>query len=87
MLFVWLGFLKRNAEPIPPSVEVQATDFLGQPLMKVRSGGPLLDATGKRAAMMLIFGEESRAAAKTYVGGSPYLKADLYEHYALYEFR
>jgi uncharacterized protein YciI len=86
MLFAWIGFLKPGAESIPPSLQESATDFLSQPLIKIRAAGPLRDGSGKRAAMMMIFEQDSREAAEFFVRDSPYLKADLYEDHRLYEY-
>ena len=86
MLFAWIGFMKADAGPVPPSVQVQISDFLGQPLIKIHSAGPLRDALGNRAAMMIIFEQDTRAAAESFVRTSPYLQADLYEDHCLYEY-
>jgi uncharacterized protein YciI len=86
-LYVWIGFLKPDAGPIPPAIQVQASDFLGQPLIKIRSAGPLCDAAGKRAAMMMIFEDDSRESAESFVMSSPYLEANLYEEHRLFEYR
>jgi uncharacterized protein YciI len=86
MLYAWMGFLKPEAEPIAPSVQQEATDFLSQPLIKIRALGPLRDASGKRAGMMMIFEDESREAAENFVRDSPYLQDGLYEDYRLYEY-
>jgi uncharacterized protein YciI len=86
MLFVWIGFLRPGAESIPPSLQESGTDFLSQPLIKIRAAGPLRDESGQRAAMMMIFEQDSRDAAEAFVRDSPYLKADLYEDHRLYEY-
>jgi uncharacterized protein YciI len=86
MLYAWIGFLKPGAESIPPSVQQSATDFLSQPLIKIRAAGPLRDESGKRAAMMMIFEHDSRETAEAFVKDSPYLQADLYEDHRLYEY-
>ena len=86
MLYAWIGRLRPGAESIPPSLQESATDFLSQPLIKIRAAGPLRDGSGKRAAMMMIFEHESREAAEAFVKDSPYLQADLYEDHRLYEF-
>jgi uncharacterized protein YciI len=86
MLFVWIGFLKPGAESIPPSLQESGTGFLSQPLIKIRAAGPLRDESGQRAAMMLVFEQDSRDAAEAFVRDSPYLKADLYEDHRLYEY-
>jgi hypothetical protein len=86
MLYAWIGFLKVGAESIPASLQESVTDFLGQPLIKIRAAGPLRDASGKRSGMMMIFEHDNRAAAEAFVNDSPYLKADLYENHGLYEY-
>jgi uncharacterized protein YciI len=86
MLYAWIGFLKPGAESIPPSLQESATDFLSQPLIKIRAAGPLRDGRGKRAAMMMIFEHDNREAAEAFVKDSPYLKADLYDDHRLYEY-
>lgn len=86
MVFAWIGFLKANAGSIPQSIQVQVTDFLSQPLLTIRSAGQLLDKDGKRMAMIMIFEDESRDAAESFVANSPYLRADLYEDHRLYEY-
>jgi uncharacterized protein len=86
MMYALIAFLKPGADPIPESVQVETTDFLGQPLMKVRMAGPLRDASGRRAGMMMIFEDQSREAAEKFASESPYLKAGLFEDYRVYEF-
>ena len=86
MLYARIGFLKPGADRIPPSVQQEATDFLGQPLIKIRAFGPLRDASGRRAGMMMIFEDESFEAAGNFVKNSPILRAGLYEEYHLFEY-
>ena len=87
MLFAWMGFLKPDADPIPQSVQQQTTDFLGQPYIDMQFVGPLRDAEGRRAGMMMIFEIENRAKAEAFVEGSPYLTGGLYEDHRLYEYQ
>jgi uncharacterized protein YciI len=86
MLYAWIGFLKPDAETIPPSLQESATGFLSQPLINIQAAGPLRDGSGKRVAMMMIFEHDSRAGAEAFVKDSPYLNADLYEDHQLYEY-
>ena len=86
MLYAWIGYLKPGADPIPQSVQQLTTDFLAQLSIKILAAGPLRDASGKRAAMMMVFEEDGREAAEAFVSGSPYLQADLYEDHRLYEY-
>jgi hypothetical protein len=87
MLFAWMGFLKTDAGPIPQSVQQQTTVFLSQPYIDIRSVGPLRDADGRRAGMLMIFDVADRDAAEAFVKGSPYLDAGLYEDHRLYEYQ
>jgi uncharacterized protein YciI len=48
--------------------------------------GPLRDASGKKAGMMMIIEEESREAAEAFVKESPYRDAGLFEDMRLYEY-
>ena len=86
MLYAWIGFLKPESESPGASLQESATDFLSQPLIKIRAAGPLRDASGKRSGMMMIFEHDSREAAEAFVNESPFLKADLYEEHGLYEY-
>ena len=86
MLYAWMGFLKPDAGPIPQAVQQQGVDFLSQPIIKIHSEGPLRDATGKRAGMLMIFEVADWEAAQSFVRDSPFLKAGLYEDYRLYEY-
>ena len=86
MLYVWMGFLKGDAGPIPQDVQQQTNDFLQQPYISIKSVGALRDENGRRAGMMMIFDVEDRAAAEALVENSPYLKAGLYEDHKLYEY-
>jgi uncharacterized protein YciI len=86
MLYVWMGFLKPDGGPIPQSVQEQTTDFLGQPFIKVRYAGQLRDKSGNRAGMMMIFEDDSREAAETFVTTSPYYRAGLFETERLFEY-
>ena len=87
MLFAWMGFLKADADPIPQSVQQLTSSFLSQPYIDIHSVGPLRDADGRRAGMMMIFDVADRAAAEAFVKGSPYLEAGLYEDHRLYEYQ
>ena len=87
MLFAWMGFLKPDANPIPQAVQERINDFVAQPLIKIRSFGPLHDASGGRAGMLMIFEQDSREAAESFVADSPLLQAGLYEDHRLYEYR
>ena len=86
MLFVWLGFLKDGSKPVPQEVQRQVTEFLKQPYIPIQSVGALRDENGKRAAMLMLFEVESRAAAEALVKNSPYMKAGLYNEHRLFEF-
>lgn len=86
MLFARMGFLKPGTD-IPQEVNVQASDFVGQPYIDIRSFGPLCDENGRRAGMMVVFEIENRAKAEAFVRTSPYLQAGLYEQHQLYEYR
>ena len=86
MLYSWIGILKPDSGPVPQEVQQLTTDFLGQPLINIHSAGPLRDAAGGRAGMMMIFEHDSREAAEAFVAGSPYLGAGLYDHHDLYEY-
>jgi len=87
MLFVWIGFLRADAEPISQDVQQQTNDFLQQPYITIHSVGPLRDAAGRRAAMMMKFEVADRAAAEALVENSPYLTAGLYESHHLFEYQ
>jgi hypothetical protein len=86
MLFVLIGYLKPDAGPIPQSVQVQTTDFVGQPFIKVHSVGPLRDKSGKRVAVMMMFEDESREAAEKFALTSPYIQGGLLEDHRLFEY-
>jgi uncharacterized protein YciI len=86
MLFVWLGFLKEGAEP-DQQVQQETNQFLVQPYMPIRAAGALRDPQGRRAAMMMMFEAESRAAAEALVASSPYKRAGLYDRYDLFEYQ
>ena len=87
MLFVWMGFLKPDAGPVPQEIQEQTNDFLQQPYIDIRYVGALRDDAGHRAGMMMVFDVDDHAAAKALIETSPYLKAGLYEDHRLYEFR
>ena len=85
MLFVWLGFLKEDAEA-DQNVQRQVTDFLQQPYIQIQSAGALRDKAGNRAGMLMIFDVADRAAAEALVANSPYLQAGLYEAHHLFAY-
>ena len=86
MLFALIGFLKPGSGPVPASVQVLTTDFIGQPFIKIQSAGPLRDESGERAGMMMIFDAETREAAEAFINESPYLKAGLIDDHRLYAY-
>ena len=85
MLFVWLGFLKEGADA-DQNVQQQVTEFLQQPYIRIHSAGALRDQAGRRAAMMMMFDVDDRAAAEALVANSPYLRAGLYETHHLFHY-
>jgi uncharacterized protein YciI len=85
MLYVWMGFLKPDAGPIPQSVQQATNAFLEQPLINIESAGPLRDRSGNRAGMMMIFEVEDWDTAENFVKTSPYLTSGLYEDHRLFE--
>ena len=87
MLFTWIGFIKQGGETIPQDVNLQTNEFLSQPYLKIHSVGPLCDANGRRAAMMMTFEADDRAAAEALVESSPYRRAGIYDRFDLYEYR
>jgi uncharacterized protein len=87
MLFAWLGIIKPGAEMIPQDVNQASNDFLQQPYLTIHSVGPLCDQDGRRAAMLMVFEADDRAAAEALVENSPYRKAGIYGEYRLYEYR
>ena len=86
MLFVWLGFLKEGSEP-DQQVQLETSSFLQQPYVSIKSAGALRDRDGQRAAMMMIFEAEDRAAAEALVANSPYMRAGLYDRHDLFEYQ
>lgn len=86
MLFVWMGFFKQGAGPVPQKVQQQTTGFLQQPYIDIRSVGQLRDSSGKPSGMMMLFDVDDRAAAEALVKNSPYLNAGLYADHRLYQF-
>ena len=87
MLFAWIGFIRPGSEDIPQEVNAETNEFLSQPYLRVQSVGPLCDENGRRAAMMMLFEADDRAAAQALVDNSPYKRAGIYEQYHLYEYR
>ena len=87
MLFVWMGFLRADEGAVSQDVQLQVTEFLQQPYIKILSVGPLIDKSGRRAGMMMVFEVEGRSNAEALVAGSPYLNAGLYETHHLFEYR
>lgn len=85
MLFAWMGLL-RSGEQIPPAVQILAGQFIGQPVIKIHSAGPLRDKTGQKAGMLMIFEHDSLAEAESFVMDSPYLQANLYKDHRLFEY-
>jgi uncharacterized protein YciI len=86
MLFAWIGFLKPDAGPIPQEVQLQTTEFIAQPYIKIHSVGPLSDDSDRRAGMMMLFEVADWAAARAFVKDSPYLRAGLYEKHHLFQY-
>lgn len=86
MLYAWICFFKPNADAITPELQQLATDFLSQPVIKIHMFGPLRNESNHRAGMMMIFERDSYEAARSFVADSPFLQADLYEDYRLYEY-
>jgi uncharacterized protein YciI len=86
MLFAWIGFIKEGSEP-DQQVQLETSAFLQQPFVRIQYAGALRDGGGKRAAMMMIFEADDRAAAEALVENSPYLRAGLYDWHDLFEYQ
>lgn len=79
MMFLMMGMLKPDVRMVPQDIQKLTNDFLGQPLIAIRTAGALRDDTGERAGMMLIVELDDRSAAERFMNDSPYLQAGLYE--------
>jgi uncharacterized protein YciI len=79
MLFLMIGLLKPNVNAIPQDVEQLTNDFIGQPLVAIRTAGVLRNAAGERVGMMILIELEDQAAAEQFMCESPFLQADLYK--------
>ena len=51
MLYAWIGFLKSGAETIPASLQESVTDFLSQPIIKIRSAEEGPPSQGARTGL------------------------------------
>lgn len=87
MVFVWMGFFRPDQGPVPQDLQIEVTDFLRQPFIAIRNVGPLVDKSGRRAGMMMVFEADDWLKAEALVEESPYLKAGLYQTHHLFEFR
>jgi hypothetical protein len=86
MLYALIARLKPGADPISPSAQVEVSDFIGQPFLKIRAAGPLRDKSGRRAGMMMIFEADNREAAEAFAKESPFLDAGLFDEVELYDY-
>jgi uncharacterized protein YciI len=80
MIFFMMGMLKTDVRSIPQDIQQLTNDFIGQPLVAIRTAGALRDDAGHRVGMMLLVDLEDRSAADEFMKDSPYLQAHLYEN-------
>lgn len=86
MLFLMIGLLKPEVHEIPQKVQRRVNDFLGQPVINIRTAGALRNHEGTRAGMMIIVDVEDRRTAENFLAGSPYREAGLYESFRIFEY-
>lgn len=79
MIFLMMGMLKPDVRTIPQDIQQMTNDFIGQPLVAIRTAGALRDDAGHRVGMMLLVELDDRSAADQFMSDSPYLQANLYE--------
>lgn len=87
MIFLMTGMLKAGVRTISQDIQQLTNDFIGQPLVAIRTAGELLNDAGDRVGMMLLVELDDRAAADQFMRDSPYFRADLYEDVRIFDFR
>lgn len=86
MLFLLIGSFKKGAVPIPQNVELLTNDYVGQPLIPIRTAGVLRGADGQRSGMMMLVELPDFAAAKAFMDDSPFRQAGLYQELKLFNY-
>ena len=85
MLFVATGRFRKDAEAEHDKIHEQFSDHLTQhgPELRIRLGGSLRDADGKRTGVMLLIEAAGPENVQRFIEASPYAIAGLYESTSL----
>lgn len=80
MQFLMMGLLRSEVRSIPQDIEQLTNDFIGQPIVAIRTAGALRNEAGVRIGMMILIELEDYAAANQFMSDSPFFQAGLYRH-------
>ena len=86
MLFAIAAFLRAGTEDRVIDYHDAFNEHLGPDASNVRIAGVLHDEQGCRSGYLALF-EGSRQEAQAWLDDSPHLRAGLYYHVALFEYR
>lgn len=79
MLFLVAGYFKPEVDSSPAELQADFNEHLAQTNLRIRSAGALIDRDGRRTGFMGIVDAETFERAETFLNGSPYAKAGLYD--------
>jgi uncharacterized protein YciI len=79
MLFALIGFFRADAEPERDRIHERLNEYLAQPFRRVRFGGPLWDASGRRTGGLILLEADGFEQARAFLAANPYIAAGLYE--------
>ena len=85
MLFVATGRFRKDAEAVRDEIHEQFSDHLTQhgPELRIRLGGSLRDAAGKRTGVLLLVEAAGPENVQRFLDSSPYALGGLYESTSL----
>ena len=87
MLFLAIGRFKDGIGTVPQDIELLTNDFVGQPLVSIRTAGALKDARDRRVGMMMLVELKDFDAALKFMADSPFQQADLYSDTLVYRYK
>jgi uncharacterized protein YciI len=86
MLFIVMGILKPDIEERLSGLQAAFNEHLAQPFRRIRLGGALLGADGKRIGYMVVLEAPAHAEAEAFLAQSPLFQADLYARVEVAEY-
>jgi uncharacterized protein YciI len=79
MLYAVRGRFRPGTEEQRAALSAEFSQHVGQPLLRIRLLGALLDASGRRTGMMMLMEADGPEHVQSFIDQSPFTREKLYD--------